>query len=150
VSRARARVRETPVASVLVDASVAVAWFVPEAGSDAALALLRSPRRLIAPDFLLVETANALWKRHRRRELHAADADHAMATLFVLGIQWLPARDVVVQAGRLAREIGHPVYDCLYLALARAHDAPLATLDRRVVLAARATDTPLFALKGRA
>ena len=73
-----------------------------------------------------------------------------MATFFALGIHWLEARDVISEAGRLAREIDHPVYDCLYLALARAHDTPLATLDQRVTRAARATETPLFPLKGRA
>jgi predicted nucleic acid-binding protein len=143
-------VRETPVPSVLVDASVAVAWFAPEVGSEAALELLRSPRRLIAPDFMPVEAANAMWKKYRKREMQPADVDHAMATLFTLGIHWLAARDVVGEAGRLARTIGHPVYDCLYLTLARLQNVPLATLDGRVKDAARATDTPLFALKGRA
>lgn len=136
--------------SVIVDASVAVAWFAPEVGSEAALDLLRSPRRLIAPDFMPVEVANAMWKKYRRREMRPAEIDQAMATLFTLGIQWLTARGAVSEAGRLAREIGHPVYDCLYLVLARMQDVPLATLDGRVRLAARTTHTPLFALKGRA
>ena len=150
MSRARGRVREAPAASVLVDASIAVAWFAPEAGSEVALALLRSPRRLVAPDFMLVEAGNAMWKKHRRREMQPADIDQALATLFTLGIEWLPARDAIIEAGRLARHIAHPVYDCLYLALARLHDVPLATLDGRLSDAARETDTPLFALKGRA
>ena len=135
---------------VIIDASVAVAWFAPEDGSDVALSLLRSPRRLIAPDFLAVEASNAMWKKHRRREMQGSEIDQAMATLFTLGIQWLDARDYATEAGRLARETGHPVYDCLYLVLARTHDVPLATLDRRVREVARATDTPVYALKGRA
>ena len=32
----------------------------------------------------------------------------------------------------LARELGHPVYDCVYLALARRRNAPLITLDRKL------------------
>ena len=34
---------------------------------------------------------------------------------------------------RLAIEIGHPAYDCIYLALARRLGAPLVTADMRFV-----------------
>jgi predicted nucleic acid-binding protein len=35
-------------------------------------------------------------------------------------------------AARLAVELGHPVYDCVYLALAALHAVPLATADKRL------------------
>ena len=38
--------------TVVVDASVALKWYVDEEDSEAALALLASDERLIAPDFL--------------------------------------------------------------------------------------------------
>jgi len=50
-----------------VDAGVVVKWYIPESGSDRAAALLETDRRLIAPDLLLAEVANVLWKS--RREL---------------------------------------------------------------------------------
>ncbi|MGH7325352.1 MAG: type II toxin-antitoxin system VapC family toxin [Candidatus Rokuibacteriota bacterium] len=39
-------------------------------------------------------------------------------------------------AARLAVELGHPVDDCLYLALAASHSALLATADDRLTRAA--------------
>jgi predicted nucleic acid-binding protein len=48
---------------IVVDASVALKWVIPEAGSDAAAGLLHD--ELIAPDLWLTEAANALW-RHAR------------------------------------------------------------------------------------
>jgi len=53
-------------------------------------------------------------------------------------------------AKRLALEIGHPVYDCLYLVLAQAHDLPLATFDDRLRRAARLWRIAVFPMKGRA
>ena len=41
---------------LLVDASVAVKWFLPEELSDAADALLTGEHEICAPDFMLVET----------------------------------------------------------------------------------------------
>ena len=55
-----------------VDASVVVKWFVPEALSDEARLLLGDRLSLHAPDLVLVEFANTIWKKVRRREL----ADH--------------------------------------------------------------------------
>ena len=42
---------------IVVDASVAVKWFVPEQDSDKASAILRSDQRLLAPDLIRIEVA---------------------------------------------------------------------------------------------
>ena len=56
---------------IIVDASVAVKWVVSEAGSEAAVALLREP--LGAPSLWLSEASNALWAKVMRRELRTLD-----------------------------------------------------------------------------
>lgn len=45
----------------------------------------------------------------------------------------------IVDGFRASVELRHPVYDCLYLALAAALDASLVTADRRLVAAVRGT-----------
>ncbi len=40
----------------------------------------------------------------------------------------------------MAVDLRHPVYDCFYLALAEAEEAPLVTADRRLLT--RLTGTP--------
>lgn len=51
---------------LVVDASVAFKWFVAETGSAEARALLGMGAPLEAPELLLAEVANAVWKMERR------------------------------------------------------------------------------------
>jgi predicted nucleic acid-binding protein len=99
---------------------------------------------------MAIEAANALWKKSRRGDVPSADVLEAVTTLRNVGIQWLETADAVVPAARLALDIGHPVYDCLYLVLARTHGVALATFDERLRRAASLSNVPLVPLKGRA
>ena len=69
----------------LIDASVAVKWYLPEPGERAALRVLTEAldgsRELIAPDWIVAELANALRKKVRRDECSAAQA-RAILDLF--------------------------------------------------------------------
>jgi predicted nucleic acid-binding protein len=47
---------------LVIDASVAVKWVVEEEGTAEALALLRASK-LVAPELLVAECANILWKK---------------------------------------------------------------------------------------
>jgi len=57
------------VSHYVVDASVAVKWFVPEGHSDSALRLRDQTHTLHVPAFFTLEFANALCKKLRREEL---------------------------------------------------------------------------------
>ena len=57
---------------MVIDASVAVKWVVPEVGSEAAIVLLG--RELWAPSLWLAEAANALLKKSRRGEITEDEA----------------------------------------------------------------------------
>ena len=114
---------------MVVDASVAVQWFANEPGAEAAARLIEGDDRLIAPDVMAAEAANAWWRKTRRREMTAADLDHAVVGLLALDIEWVPMARLLVPASRMALEMGHPVYDCLYLTLAVSRSARLATVD---------------------
>ena len=66
---------------LVVDASVAVKWFVKEEFSDEASALLESDAKLVAPGLLYAEVCNALWAMHRRGDIEAEDVRDAVAAL---------------------------------------------------------------------
>ncbi len=119
----------------VVDASVAVKWLVQEEGSEAAAALRGD--ELHAPDWILVECANVLWAKARRRELTWDEAEAGLDLLREAPLVLASGRELVGEALALARELAHPIYDCLYLALALGLDAPLVTADRRFVTAVR-------------
>ena len=117
--------------TLVVDASIAVKWFVPESDSVAADALIDSGEALIAPDIVLIEAANAFWKITVRREMAAEQADAALAALANGVLSLHPSAGLVADALRLASSLEHPVYDCLYVALAEREGASLVTADER-------------------
>ncbi len=130
MSRARAwRLREVAAPGVIVDASIAVKWWAAEAGSALARRLLQGTSRLVAPDLMAAEAANTWWDKHRMGEMPRADVELAVTRLGAVGIDWIPSIRLLAAASRLALELQHPVYDCLYLAAAREQGLPLATDD---------------------
>jgi predicted nucleic acid-binding protein len=117
--------------NVIVDASVTIKWFVPEPLSNEAERLLDGGDALFAPDFLLIEFGNIIWKKVRLGELARADGDAALTALRVGPIGLVDTTPLVERALHLAHEIDHPLRDCLYLATAEAVAATVVTADRR-------------------
>jgi predicted nucleic acid-binding protein len=114
----------------ILDSSVAVKWYAREADSDVAEQLLSYS--LGAPDFILAEVANALWKKVRKKEIVAAQAAGALPHL-AASVTFLPSAPLLQRALELAMDLGHPVYDCIFLALAEDRGLPLITSDERLV-----------------
>lgn len=117
--------------NLVIDASVAIKWFAPEPLSREAELLLDGGDALFAPDFLLVECGNIIWKKVRLGELGRSDGDVALGALRSGPIDLLGTKPLVERALQLAHDIDHPLYDCLYLAAAEAVDAAVVTADRR-------------------
>ena len=116
---------------LVVDASVGVKWVVNETGSDVATALIGG-RRLLVPDLFWIEAANALAAKVRRSELNRAqarDAWHDLSQAPVLSQPTTP--ETLAPALALAQDLGHSVYDCLYLALAVTEACRMVTADKR-------------------
>src|SRR6266852_1575855 len=125
---------------VVIDASVAVKWVLSEAGSDAADALL--DQDLMAPVLWLAEAANVLWRKARTGDISAEQASARLSELMNAPVASLPMEPYLERALKLATEIGHPVYDCIYLALALQHQTHVVTADHRFAAAA---STPALA-----
>jgi predicted nucleic acid-binding protein len=125
---------------VVVDASVAVKWVLDEPGSEAA-ATLRE-QELIAPALWLAEAANALWRHAQTGEITGNEAVELFTELLQAPVATLPIEPHLEPALKLATEIRHPVYDCIYLALALHHQTYVVTADRRLACVA---NTPQLA-----
>jgi predicted nucleic acid-binding protein len=115
--------------TVVVDASVALKWVLDEPESDAADAL--SSEELIAPALWLVEAANALWRRSRRGEISDEEAMERLSELHNAPVTTTSIEDDLLAAAALASTLDHPVYDCVYLALARRENTCVITADKR-------------------
>jgi predicted nucleic acid-binding protein len=114
---------------MVIDASVAVKWVVPEVGSDAASDLLG--RELWAPSLWLAEAGSALLKKTRRGEITVDEARLRAQDLMDAPIEPIELSVLLPNAMRMASELGHSIYDCFYLAAALLRDTTLVTADRR-------------------
>ena len=115
---------------LVIDASIAVKLVVQETGTREALAL-QETFRLSAPDLLIPECANILWKKFRLGELTGEEAGIAARILAGAEIELVAMRALFGPAMQLAVELDHPAYDCIYLALAIERDVPFVTADER-------------------
>ena len=123
--------------TLVVDASVAVLWTLTQRNSDRAAAL-QSEGELIAPSLIVAEIGNAIWKAVRRGDLPAREAQEGMKIALGPRISALtPLEDLHTRALEFAVELQHPIYDCLYLALAEREHAELVTADERMFAAAQ-------------
>jgi predicted nucleic acid-binding protein len=118
------------VNTLVIDASIAVKWVVEEEGTPQALRL-RQRATLIAPELLVAECANILWKKVRRAELSREEALLAARLLQAAEIELRPTRSLLEAAARMAIDLDHPAYDCLYLALAAETECQFVTGDER-------------------
>ena len=117
---------------LVVDASVAVKWLVVEPHSQDARELLAPRIVLHAPDFILTEVANVIWKKARRKEIPSPQPYIGELANLTDAVALQPSTELVIKAAALAVQIDHPVYDCVYLACGEASAAPLVTADERL------------------
>ena len=119
---------------IVIDASVAVKWVLSEVGSDAADALL--DQDLMAPVLWLAEAANVLWRKARIGDISAEQANARLFELMNAPVASVAMEPYLDQALKFAVDIGHPIYDCIYLALALRHQTHVVTADQRFAAAA--------------
>lgn len=127
---------------MVIDASVVFKWFAEEEGSDRAIALI-GQQPLDAPEFLVVEVGNAIWKRHKRGEILVDDAPQQLAGLGQICSLVTDAR-LAPRALEIALQLQHPIYDCLYLALAEELNSHVVTADMKFF--ARTRSSPFEAI----
>lgn len=116
----------------VVDASVAVKWYLPEPHSADAEKLLVGAYQLLAPDLIVSEVGNILWKRIMRSELSVPKAKSIMAAFAGLPLTLLPANSLAENAMTVACGLKRTFYDSIYLALAMTADCRLVTADRKL------------------
>jgi len=122
----------------VVDASVALKWFLPESNSAAAEKLLQAFLRgqvlLYAPELLLIEAASALWRRAiLRQELTLFESKAIYRDLLTLPLNFQSSERMAASAFSLALAHRHSAYDAVYCALAHELDCEFVTADSVLV-----------------
>ncbi len=114
----------------VVDAGVAVKWFLEEVCTDEASRLLTPRFQLLAPDLLLLEIDTVLCRRVRRGELSTEEAQEIRSAMRSFPIETHPFRLLMDAAFEIASLNQCSVYDCMYLVLAMLMGARMVTADR--------------------
>lgn len=130
---------EKATPTLVVDASVAAKWFIPEEGTDKSLVVrdryIEGDLDLVAPDLLVYEVANAL---RYRADLEDSKLKEDLEALFLLDLELVPpSQELVTRSVAAARRLDISVYDALYLALAETLSANLLTADQELYAKAR-------------
>ena len=116
----------------VVDASVAIRWYVEEIHSIHALQLLEAKNILLAPDLILPEVGNILWKRVRMSDLSLEIAQLHLVAFTSLDLTLVPSIEIISQAFEIASTLDCSVYDSLYVSVAILREARLVTADRKM------------------
>jgi len=116
----------------VLDASAAVRLILADPAAADLAERVGGAALVLAPELMLSELANTLWKLRRADRLNDLDPQELLAEARELVDRLEPDRHLQAEAMALACHLNHPVYDCLYLALARREAASLISSDRRL------------------
>ncbi|RST86077.1 PIN domain-containing protein [Aquibium carbonis] len=126
--------------TIVVDSSIALAWFLPDENSPLALDVLMQVTEsgALVPQHFQVEFGNALVIAARHKRI---DRDYRRRTFErISGLELTTDRAgsdrMWIDTVELADEHGLTLYDGVYLELALRTGLPLATLDKRLAKAA--------------
>lgn len=118
--------------TIVVDTSVAIAWYLSESFSKPARVwqekILTGQAHALVPSLHFLEFANVLRTYVRRKEMHPdlANEIYALHLDAPLNVED-PPRDEIL---RTALEFDASAYDAAFIALAKVYNCPLITAER--------------------
>jgi predicted nucleic acid-binding protein len=116
---------------LVIDANIAAKWYLPETDSETAEMLFADGLEFHAPDFLATEFANIYWK-HSVAGRTSADAWRVASRQLKIAIPYWHSDDQLHEkALELAITHKHPIFDCIYLALAIQIEGIVVTADKQ-------------------
>ncbi len=118
---------------LVLDASAVVRIIEGSSQAAAFTEAVASAELVLAPELMLTEVANTLWRLQRAGQLQAASLQTRLRRAADLVDHIEPDRTLQAEALALATHLDHTVYDCLYLVLARREVASLLSADQRLL-----------------
>jgi predicted nucleic acid-binding protein len=120
----------------IIDPSILIQAYVQEPATENVLALLDGLKKpaivtLHAPEFCLLECANILWRHVRFQGMPQATAEKAIRALVDLPMTIHLAATYLSDGLTIGLAQELPIYDSLYIALAKTLGFPLLTADSK-------------------
>lgn len=114
---------------VVLDTSAAIEVAAQRRHAPRFSAVLAEAGAVLAPDLLIPEVINTVWKYYQLENLSLPECDRVIGACLGLVDQFVPSIDISAEAFLLARTCRRAAYDMFFLALARREDAGLLTAD---------------------
>lgn len=133
---------------IVVDASVAIKWIVPEQDTEAARDVV-ARHEPIAPQLIYAECTNILWKKVGRSEMTSEQAFAALDLIETYGIETSSMQALASTALDLSFALDHPAYDCFYVALSFIEECDFITADDKLYRKVQARLAPHLARRCR-
>lgn len=116
---------------IVADASVSIKWYVAEIYTTEAEKLLDGTYEIHAPELILPEFGNIIWKKARRGELTEQESTQIINAFNNQNISFHSHRKLLKASFAGAQLSGQTVYDWSYLALAVSLSCEFITADER-------------------
>lgn len=109
---------------------------------------LIADNQIFAPSFLRLEVVNILRKHHFFNGVSLEIINFYEEQIFSLITAFVPDSELFNTAKKLSFQINHPIYDCLFLALALETSDTFATYDQKLSAKAASLNIATIDLNG--
>lgn len=117
---------------IVLDSSAGIQMALGSPEGEGLKKLLLQGEKKVASALYPIEVANAFWKYVRAGRMSVALAKELIDRTNQIPDAFVPLSENTEEAFAAACRYDHPIYDMLYLTLARRYDAILYTLDKRL------------------
>jgi predicted nucleic acid-binding protein len=128
---------------IVVDTNVIVAAIIEQQFS---LDDIIKEKNIVVPVTFELEIINVLRKYHYLRNIDIQTINEFHANAQSLKDTFIPLECIIDEAKNISFALNHPIYDCLFLAVAKLKKLPFVSLDRRLMDKAMSLGIEVFAL----
>ena len=117
---------------IVLDASAAVGIALNNPGLEDIEKNFKKAEYIITPDIFISEVTNTIWKYHQFEDFPVNDCEYLLGCAINLVDDFIDSKSLHKEAFALSCQVGHPIYDILYLITTRRHSGYLLTLDKKL------------------
>lgn len=122
---------------IVLDASAAIETILNRKSSKLLTNKIQQADWVIAPSLFVSEVTNVFWKYQKFADYSYADCEKNIEQAITLPDDYINDIELYREAFNMSCMLNHPVYDMLYLVLARRNNATLLTMDKKLSIAAQ-------------
>ena len=122
---------------IVLDASAAIEIVMQRNSAEDLSKYILKADWVIAPNLFIAEVTNIIWKYQKIAELPYNTCEKYLEHALDLPDNFINELDLYREAFKTSCTLNHPVYDILYLIIARRNNGTLLTMDKKLKKTAR-------------